>query len=75
MKLTAFRDREAQQLLGGKAEGMFLVHRRHVVEAVEIGECLQVGLVFYEFLGAAMEQADMWIDTGDDLAIKLEHQT
>jgi hypothetical protein len=41
---------------------MLLVHRRHIVEAVKIGDRLQVGLVLDQLFGAAMEQADMRID-------------
>ena len=54
---------------------MLLVHRRDVVEAVEIRDRLQVGLLLDQLLGAAMQQADMRIDAFDDFAVELEHQT
>ena len=53
---------------------MLLVHRRDVVEAVEIGDRLEVGLGLDQLLGAAMQQADMRIDAVDNLAVELEHE-
>ena len=53
---------------------MFLVHRRDVIQAVEIGNRLQIGLVLDQLLGAAMQQADMRIDAGDDLAVQVQDQ-
>ena len=65
---------DAEQLLDREAEGVLLVHRRDVVEPVEIGDRLQIGLVLDQLLGAAMQQADMRVDALDDLAVELEHQ-
>ena len=73
-QLRAARHREAEQLLGREAEGMLLVHRRDVVEPVEIRDRLQIGLVLDQLLGAAMQQADMRIDALDHLAVELQHQ-
>ena len=53
---------------------MFLVHRRDVIEPVEVGQRLQVGFVLDQLLGAAMQKSDMRIDALDDLAIELEHE-
>ena len=53
---------------------MFLVHRRDVVEPVEVGQRLQVRFVFDQLLGSAMEQSDMRIDARNDLAVELEHE-
>ena len=53
---------------------MLLVHRRDVVEPVEIRDRLQIGLVLDQLLGAAMQQPDMRIDPLDDLAVELEHE-
>ena len=55
-------------------EGMLLVHRRHVVEAVEIGDVLEVGARLHQLLGAAVQQADVRIDPLDDLAVQLQHK-
>ena len=73
-ELGAPRHRDPQQLLGGEAEGVLLVHRRDVVEPVEVADGLQVGLVLDQLLGAAMEQADVRIDALDHLAVELEHE-
>ena len=53
---------------------MLLVHRRDVVEPVEIRHRLQIGLILDQFFRAAMEQPDMRIDALDDFAVELEHQ-
>ena len=73
-ELPAARHLDAEQPLRRKAEGMLLVHRRDIVEPVEIGHRLQVGLVFDQLLGAAMQQPDMRIDALDDLAVEFQHQ-
>ena len=65
---------DAEQLLDREAEGVLLVHRRDVVEPVEIRDRLQVGLVLDQLLGAAMQQPDMRIDALDHLAVELQHQ-
>ena len=53
---------------------MLLVHRRDVIQAVEIGERLKIGLVLDQLLGTAMQKTDMRINTGDDFAIQIQHQ-
>ena len=53
---------------------MLLVHRRDIIEPVEIRDRLQIGLVLDQLFGAAVKQADMRIDALDDLAVELEHQ-
>ena len=63
-----------EQLLDGEREGMLLVHRRDIVEPVEIRYRLQIGLVLDELLGAAMQKPDMRIDAGHDFAVELEHE-
>ena len=73
-QLRALGDLDAEQLLDGEAEGMLLVHRRDVVEPVEIGDRLQIGLGLDQLLGAAMQQADVRIDARDDLAVQLQHE-
>ena len=64
----------AEKLLGGQAEGMLLIHRRHVVEPIKVADRLQIGLVLDELLGAAMQEADMRVDALDHLAVELEHE-
>ena len=53
---------------------MLLVHRRDVVEAVEIADRLHVGLVLDQLLGATMQKTDMRIDALDHLAVELQHE-
>ncbi len=53
---------------------MLLVHRRHVVEPVEIGQVLQVGAALHQLLGAAVQEPDMRVAALDDLAVEFEHQ-
>ena len=73
-ELGALGDLEAEQLFDGKAEGVLLVHRRDVVEPVEVADGLQVGLVLDQLLGAAMQEADVRIDALHHLAVELEHE-
>src|SRR6266542_3470900 len=65
---------DSQQPFRRQAERMLLVHRRDVVEPVEIGQGLQIGLVFDQLLRPAVQQADMGIDALDDFAIELKHE-
>jgi len=53
---------------------MLLVHRRDVVEPVEIRQSLEIGLVLDQLLGAAVEQPDMRVDALDHFAVELEHE-
>ena len=72
-KLAALGQLDAEQLLRRQAEGMLLIHRRDIVEPVEIGHRLHIGLVLDQLLGAAMQQPDMRIDALDDFAVELQH--
>ncbi len=53
---------------------MLLIHRRDIIEPVEIGDRLQIGLGFDQLLGAAMQKPDMRIDALDNFAIKLKDE-
>ena len=53
---------------------VLLIHRRDIVEPIEIGHVLQVRARLHEFFGAAMQEADMRVDPLDHLAVKLEHE-
>src|SRR6266542_3836130 len=74
-ELPAPGHRDAEQLLGCQAERVFLVHRRDVIEPVEVGQRLQVGLVLDQLLGPAMQQTDMRVDALDDLTVELQYET
>jgi hypothetical protein len=73
-QLAAARHGDAEQLFSGEAERMLLVHRRDIVEPVEIGDRLQIGLLLDQLFGATMQKPDMRIDARDHLAVKLQHQ-
>ncbi len=73
-QLSADGHGDAQQLFDGERPGVFLVHRRHIVEPVEVRHGLKIGLVFDQLLGAAMQQPDMRIDAGADLPVEFEHE-
>src|SRR5262249_27271288 len=73
-ELTAARHLDAEELFDREAERALLIHRRDVVEPVEIADVLQIRLVLDQLFGAAMEQPDMRIDALDHLAVQLEHE-
>ena len=74
-QLTTVRYIDAQQTLDGEAEGVFLVHRRHIVETIQIRDVLKIGARFHQLFGAAVQQTDMRIDASYQLAIQFQHQT
>ncbi|MEZ5891773.1 MAG: hypothetical protein R3C58_01295 [Parvularculaceae bacterium] len=73
--LRAFRHFNAEEFFRREAERMLLVHRRDIIEAVEIRDRLQIRFILDQLFGAAMKEADMRIDALDDFAVKLEHKT
>src|SRR2546430_5044785 len=74
-ELPAPGHREAEQLLGCERERVFLVHRGAVMERVEVGQRLQVGLVLDQLFGPAVQKTDMRVDALDDLTVELKYQT
>ena len=54
-QLPAARHRDAEQLFRRQTERMLLIHRRDIVEPVEIRDRLQIGLVLDQLFGAAMQ--------------------
>ena len=73
-ELPTARNREAEQTLDRERISVLLVHRRDIVEPVEIGDVLEVGSRLHQLLGAAMQEADMRVDALDHLAVEFEHQ-
>src|SRR6266436_2457190 len=73
-ELPALGNRDAKKPFGGQAERVFLVHGRDIVEPVEIGQRLQISLILDQLLGAAVQQADMRVDSLDNLAVKLKDE-
>src|SRR5205085_11715473 len=74
-QLTAFGHFDAEEPLGRQRKGMLLIHRRDIIEPIEVWHRLQVSLVLDELLGAAMEEPDMRIDAGHYLAVEAQHET
>jgi hypothetical protein len=72
--LRSGRGDNSHQPFYGERKGVLLAHRRHVVEPIEIWDCLQIRLVFDEFFGPAMQQTDMRVSALDDLAVHFENQ-
>ncbi len=72
--LAALGHLDLQQLLDGEHVGVLLVHRGHIVEAVEVGDGLEVGARLHQLLGAAVQQADVRIDPLDHFPVQLQHQ-
>jgi hypothetical protein len=73
-QLPAARHGYAEQLFRRQAERVFLVHRRDIVEPVEIRNRLQIGLVLDQLLGAAMKQADVRIDARNHFAVQFQNK-
>ena len=72
--LGALGDLDVEQLLDGEREALLVGHHGDVVEAVEVGQGLQVRLVLDQLLGAAVQQPHMRVRPHDLLAIELEDQ-
>ncbi len=50
---------DAEKLLDGKRKRLLVVHHGDIIEAVEVGQRLSVGLVFAQLLRCAMQQANV----------------
>src|SRR3546814_6530684 len=72
--LCARRHLQVEQLLDRQHITMLHRQRRAIVEPVEIGQRLKIGLILDQFFGAAMEQPDMRVNALDDLAVEFEHE-
>ena len=72
--LRTTRNLDADGALDGQRPGMFLVHRRDIVQPVEIGQRLKIGLVLDQLLGTAMQQPDMRVGTLDHLAVHFQNK-
>ena len=72
--LRAQRHFQVQQLFDRQDIAMLHAERRAIVEPVEIGQRLQIGLVLDQLFGAAVQQADMRVATLDDFAVQLHDE-
>ena len=73
-ELGAPRNRNAEKPLDRERIRVLLIHRRDVVEPIQIRHVLQVRARLHQFFGAAMQEADMRVDPLDHLAVELEHE-
>src|SRR6056297_856114 len=53
---------------------MLLIHWRHVIQPVQIGQVLQVGAAFHQLFSAAMQQTDMRIAPLDQCTVQFQNQ-
>src|SRR2546423_168065 len=74
-QLRTARHGDAEQLFRRQTKRVLLIHRRDVIEPVEIRDRLQIGFVLDQLFGAAMKQADVRIDALDHFAVEFQHQT
>jgi hypothetical protein len=51
---------------------MLLVHRRDVIEPIEISDRLRLGFVLDQLLGATVQQTNMRIDALHNLAVEFQ---
>ena len=64
-----------QQLLDGQGKALLVCHHGDVIQTVEVGKGLQIGLVFDELLCTTVEETDVRVGANDLLSIELENQT
>ena len=64
----------AGQSFDRQTPSMFLVHRRDIVQPVEIRQVLQVGPAFHQLFRTAVKQPDVRIATLDDFTVKFQHK-
>ena len=72
---TQAQVRALKETLDREAECVLLVHRRDVIEPVEIRDVLEIRLVLHQLLGPPMQEPDMRIGTFDDFAVKFEDES
>src|SRR5690606_24496287 len=73
--LRAQRHIHTEQTLDRHDITVFVTHHRHVVETVHVRHGLQIGFLFCQLLGCAMQQTDMRVSTLNHFAVQLENQT
>ncbi len=60
-------DVDVEQLLHGQGEGLLIAHHAHVVQAVEVREGLEIGLVLDELLCPPVEESDVGVGANNRL--------
>lgn len=74
-ELGSLGDLDVEQLLDSQREALFVGHHGDVVEAVEVGQGLQVGLVLDQLLGAAVKQSDVGVGSDNLLSTQFENES
>ena len=65
---------DAKRLLNRQRPGMFLIHWRHIIQTIKIGQSLKIGFVLNQLFRTAMQKADMRIGALDHFAIHFQHK-
>jgi hypothetical protein len=73
-QLPSPRNFKPDQFLYRQAKCVLLRQRSDIVEPVEIGDRLKIGLGLDQFFGAPMQKTNVRIDPCDDFAVKFEHE-
>ena len=64
----------AHHLFNRQAIRMLVAHHRDIIQAIHVGERLDVGARLSQFFCAAMQEADVRIGALDHFTIQLQHQ-
>ena len=72
--LRTLRHLDTHQFFDGQAVSVLVTHHGHIVQTVHVRQGLDEGLAFGQFLGAAMQQADMRVGTLYHFTIQLQNQ-
>ncbi len=52
---------------------MLVAHHRHIIEAVHVADIVVIGLTFGELFSAAVQEADVRINSLHDFSVHLHH--
>lgn len=67
-------DIDIEKLLDSEGEALLIRHHGNVIETIEVGQSLEVGLVLDQLLGTSMKQADVGVGTNNFLSAQFENQ-
>lgn len=73
--LCSLRYLDVEELLDGKGEDLLVGHHGNIVQTIKVWECLEVGLVFNQLLGTAVQETDVGVCTDNLFTIELENET
>jgi len=72
--LRSFWHLNVQQLLYGQREALLVRHHGDIVQTVEVGQCLKVGLVLNELLRTTVQETDVRVCAHNLFTIQLQDQ-